>query len=64
MTLKGIPIQCVFGEAEKDSVCADKALDGSINRVEMAGGHHFDGDYRHTADLIIGADKTRVSNLK
>ena len=64
MKMKGIPIQCVFGEAEKDSVCADKALDASVNRVEMAGGHHFDGDYRHTADLIIGADKTRVSNLK
>jgi len=61
MKLKGIPIQCVYGEAEKDSVCDDKALDGAINRVEMAGGHHFDGDYRHTADLIIGADKTRVS---
>ncbi|HEX4506416.1 MAG TPA: AcvB/VirJ family lysyl-phosphatidylglycerol hydrolase [Alphaproteobacteria bacterium] len=64
MKLKGIPIQCVFGEVEKDSVCADKALDASVNRVEMAGGHHFDGDYRHTADLIIGADKTRVSKLK
>jgi len=62
--LKGIPIQCVYGEAEKDSVCDDKALDGAINRVEMAGGHHFDGDYRHTADLIIAADKTRVSKLK
>jgi type IV secretory pathway VirJ component len=64
LKLKGIPIQCVFGEAEKDSVCADKALDASINRVEMAGGHHFDGDYRHTADLIIAADKIRVSKLK
>jgi type IV secretory pathway VirJ component len=64
LKMKAIPTQCVFGEAEKDSVCSDKALDASINRVEMAGGHHFDGDYRHTADLIIGADKTRVSNLK
>ncbi len=64
MKLKGIPIQCVYGQAEKDSVCDDKTLDASVNRVEMAGGHHFDGDYRHTADLIIGADKTRVSKLK
>jgi type IV secretory pathway VirJ component len=64
LKLKGIPIQCVYGEAEKDSVCDDKALDASVNRVEMAGGHHFDGDYRHTADLIIAADKTRVSKLK
>ena len=62
--LKGIPIQCIFGEAERDSVCSDKELDAVVNRVEMNGGHHFDGDYRHTADLIIAADKIRVSKLK
>jgi len=64
LKMKGIPIQCVFGEAEQDSVCADKSLDAVVNRVEMNGGHHFDGDYRHTADLIIAADKVRVSKLK
>ncbi len=64
LKLKGIPIQCVFGEAEKDSVCAAKELDGVVTRIGLDGGHHFDGDYRHTADLIIGADKTRVSKLK
>jgi type IV secretory pathway VirJ component len=64
LKMKGIPIQCVFGEAEKDSVCSDKELDAVVNRVEMNGGHHFDGDYRHTADLIIAADKIRVSKLK
>jgi len=62
--MKGIPIQCVFGEAEQDSVCSQKELDAVVNRVEMNGGHHFDGDYRHTADLIIAADKIRVSKLK
>lgn len=62
--LKGIPIQCVFGEIEKDSVCAQKELDDVVTRIELNGGHHFDGDYKHTADLIISADKTRVSNLK
>jgi type IV secretory pathway VirJ component len=64
LKLKGIPIQCVFGEIEKDSVCAQKELDEVVTRIELGGGHHFDGDYRHTADLIISADKTRVSNLK
>ncbi len=64
LKLKGIPIQCVFGEIEKGSVCADKELDAVVNRIELGGGHHFDGDYRHTADLIISADKTRVSKLK
>ena len=64
MRLKGIPIQCVFGEAENDSVCTQKELDAVVNRVQMNGGHHFDGDYHHTADLIIAADKIRVSKLK
>lgn len=64
LKLKGIPIQCIFGEIEKDSVCAQKELDVVVNRIELGGGHHFDGDYRHTAELIIGADKTRVSKLK
>lgn len=64
MKLKGIPIQCVFGEAEHDSVCTQKELDAVVNRIQMSGGHHFDGDYHHTADLIIAADKIRVSKLK
>ncbi len=64
LKLKGIPIQCVFGEAEKDSVCAQKELDVVVNRIQLNGGHHFDGDYRHTADLIIAADKIRMSKLK
>jgi type IV secretory pathway VirJ component len=64
MKLKGIPIQCVFGEAERDSVCTQKELDAVVNRIQMSGGHHFDGDYHHTADLIIAADKIRVSKLK
>jgi type IV secretory pathway VirJ component len=64
LRMKGIPIQCVFGEEEHDSVCSQPELDALVTRVEMNGGHHFDGDYRHTADLIIAADKTRVSKLK
>ncbi len=61
MKLRGIPIQCVFGAAEQDSVCSQKELSATISRVEMSGGHHFNGDYRDTADLIIGADKSRTS---
>jgi type IV secretory pathway VirJ component len=61
MKLRGIPIQCVFGATEQDSVCGQKELAATVNRVEMSGGHHFNGDYRDTADLIIGADKSRAS---
>ncbi len=61
MKLRGIPIQCVFGATEQDSVCSQKELAATVNRVEMSGGHHFNGDYRDTADLIIGADKSKAS---
>ena len=54
----------MFGQAELNSVCAQKELDVVVDRIELGGGHHFDGDYRHNADIIIGADKTRVSKLK
>ncbi|HTJ64247.1 MAG TPA: AcvB/VirJ family lysyl-phosphatidylglycerol hydrolase [Alphaproteobacteria bacterium] len=64
MKLHGIPIQCVYGEAEQDSVCAQKELDGLVDRVEVKGGHHFDGDYLGTADLIMAADKARASKEK
>jgi type IV secretory pathway VirJ component len=62
--IKNIPILCVYGEAEQDSVCARKELDGIVSRVELNGGHHFDGDYQHTADLIIAADKARADKVK
>jgi type IV secretory pathway VirJ component len=61
MKLRGIPVQCVFGATEQDSVCDQKELAATVSRVEMSGGHHFNGDYRDTADLIIGADKSRAS---
>ncbi len=53
--LRRIPIQCFFGFDEHDSVCTAKELDGIVDRVELSGGHHFDGDYRHVADLILAA---------
>ncbi len=57
--IKNIPIQCVFGFDEPDSVCANKQLDGIVIRDELSGGHHFDGDYGKIADLIVAADKAR-----
>jgi type IV secretory pathway VirJ component len=64
MKLKNIPIQCVFGADEKDSVCAQHELDGLVTRDQESGGHHFDGDYRRTADLIVTADKARLEKAK
>ena len=61
--IRNIPVLCVFGVDEHDSVCARKELDSVVDRVRLSGGHHFDGDYRHTADLIVSADKSRLAKM-
>ncbi|HTV79673.1 MAG TPA: AcvB/VirJ family lysyl-phosphatidylglycerol hydrolase [Steroidobacteraceae bacterium] len=43
---------CVFGTGDKDSLCSDFAP-GTPGIVELAGGHHFDGDYDGLARLIL-----------
>jgi len=55
-----IPIQCVYGFDESDTACTAKALDKIVERVEMSGGHHFNGDYHDVADAIITAAKGKV----
>jgi type IV secretory pathway VirJ component len=43
---------CVFGAGDKGSLCADFAA-GTAGTIELAGGHHFDGDYEGLARLIL-----------
>jgi type IV secretory pathway VirJ component len=62
--IKNIPIQCVYGSDEQDSVCTAKELNGIVSRVEMKGNHHFDGDYQDAADLIIAGDRARTEKVK
>jgi len=62
--LKNIPIQCIYGFDEHDSVCAQSQLDGIVDRYEIGGGHHYDGDYMHIANLIVTADQARMETQK
>ncbi len=43
---------CVFGAGDKGSLCADLPA-GTAGVSELAGGHHFDGDYEGLASLIL-----------
>jgi type IV secretory pathway VirJ component len=43
---------CVFGAGDQDSLCTDFPP-GTAGTVELAGGHHFDGDYDGLARLIL-----------
>jgi len=58
--IKDIPVQCVYGFDESDTACTDQALSRIVERVEMKGGHHFDGDYHDVAGAIVAAAKGKV----
>jgi type IV secretory pathway VirJ component len=52
----GIPVLCIYGEDEHDSLCPK--LDSSkFKIVKVKGGHHFDGNYAALADDILSAAK-------
>ena len=53
-SLKGLPMLCIYGKAEKESLCR-AAPPGLMTVVARNGQHHFDGNYNALADLIFEA---------
>ena len=52
LALRGLPLLCVYGDKEPDSLCP--ALpEGLATIVREPGGHHFDGHYAEVADAIL-----------
>jgi type IV secretory pathway VirJ component len=52
--IRDIPLLCVYGADESDSLCPK--LDATrFKIVKMKGGHHFDGDYAGLAREILNA---------
>ncbi len=50
--ITGIPVLCIYGADESDSLCPQ--LDPKkFNIVKLKGGHHFDGDYAGLARQIL-----------
>jgi type IV secretory pathway VirJ component len=54
--ISGIPVLCVYGEDERDSLCP-KLDPGKFKIVKVKGGHHFDGNYAALAEDILAAVK-------
>ena len=52
----GMPVLCIYGEDEQDSLCP-KLDPTKFNVVKVKGGHHFDGNYAGLADDILAAAK-------
>jgi type IV secretory pathway VirJ component len=45
------PMQCLYGEGEKDSLCS--RLPAHVARQRIGRGHHFSGDYDAVAQAIL-----------
>jgi type IV secretory pathway VirJ component len=54
--IAGIPVVCIYGEGDSDSLCP-KLDPAKIRVVKLKGGHHFDGDYAGLARQILAAEK-------
>jgi type IV secretory pathway VirJ component len=54
--ITGIPVLCIYGEDEHDSLCP-KLDANKFKVVKVKGGHHFDGNYAALADDILSAVK-------
>jgi type IV secretory pathway VirJ component len=49
-----IPVLCIYGEGDNDSLCPD--LDpAKVRIVKLPGGHHFNGDYAKLALEILAS---------
>jgi type IV secretory pathway VirJ component len=47
-----LPVLCLYGEGEKDSICPGLPA-GTIAREQVGTGHHFGGEYATLADRIL-----------
>src|SRR5258708_2662259 len=52
----GMPVLCIYGEDEHDSLCP-KLDPKKFNIVKLKGGHHFDGDYAGLAAHVLSSAK-------
>jgi type IV secretory pathway VirJ component len=54
--ISGLPILCIYGEGESDSICPElpkTAGHTSITLAEIGTGHHFGGEYATLAQRIL-----------
>jgi len=50
--LRGLPMVCIYGEADDESVCPSLPR-GLARVVKLDGGHHFGGDFAAVAGLVL-----------
>jgi type IV secretory pathway VirJ component len=50
--VRHVPVLCIYGEGEEDSICP-AMTGGAIVPEQIGKGHHFSGDYAQLADSIL-----------
>jgi type IV secretory pathway VirJ component len=51
--VRGVPVLCIYGAGESDSICPGLPPGGGVARAEVGRGHHFSGEYATLADRIL-----------
>ena len=54
--ITGMPVLCIYGEQESDSLCP-KLDPRKVTVVKLKGGHHFDGNYAGLARTILASTR-------
>jgi type IV secretory pathway VirJ component len=55
--LGSVPVLCIYGEGETDSICPELSA-STVTREQIGKGHHFSGEYSLLADRILAFAKT------
>ena len=57
--INSVPVLCIYGEGETDSICP-QLPPGTIIREQIGKGHHFSGEYALLADRILSFARTHT----
>jgi type IV secretory pathway VirJ component len=52
-TLSYVPVLCIYGEGESDSICPGLPAGARLTRAQVGKGHHFGGEYDALAERIL-----------
>jgi type IV secretory pathway VirJ component len=53
-----LPVLCIYGDGESDSICPGLPAGGAITREQIGKGHHFSGEYDTLAERILAFART------
>jgi type IV secretory pathway VirJ component len=56
--LSHLPVLCIYGEGEADSICPGLPAGAQLAREQVGKGHHFSGEYATLADRILAFART------